>query len=83
MGGVQLRKSGLKQALAYAQLSIMNNFASVDELEEYLGEVDLVNAERLRPGWDTYFMVCLFLQAMTPLSRMTPDSPQCRRHLLH
>jgi dCMP deaminase len=59
-GGVPLRKSGLKQALAYAQLSIMNNFASVDELEKYLGEVDLLNAERLRPGWDTYFMVCLF-----------------------
>ncbi|KAJ9116417.1 hypothetical protein QFC22_004859 [Naganishia vaughanmartiniae] len=58
-GGVQLQKSGLKQALAYAQLSIMNNFASVDELEKYLSEVDLVNAERLRPGWDTYFMVCL------------------------
>ncbi|KAJ9099270.1 hypothetical protein QFC21_004151 [Naganishia friedmannii] len=63
-GGGQLRKSGLKQALAYAQLSIMNNFASVDELERYLEEVDLVNAERLRPGWDTYFMTLASLASL-------------------
>ncbi|KAJ9100967.1 hypothetical protein QFC19_005363 [Naganishia cerealis] len=55
----RLRNSGLRQTLAYAQLSIMNSFASIAEFERYLEEVNLVNGERLRPGWDTYFMVCI------------------------
>lgn len=35
----------------------MNNFPNVQELEGYLDELNLVDGERLRPGWDTYFMV--------------------------
>jgi dCMP deaminase len=49
--------AGLKHALAYAQLQVMNNFASVQELEAYLDGLNLTDGERLRPGWDTYFMV--------------------------
>lgn len=50
-------RSGLKHALAYAHLSVMNNFPDVQELERYLDELNLTDGERLRPGWDTYFMV--------------------------
>lgn len=49
--------AGLKNALAYAQLQVMNNFATVPELEAHLDTLNLTDGERLRPGWDTYFMV--------------------------
>lgn len=47
----------LRAVLAYAQLHILNNFETEEELFRHLDNVDLLNAERLRPGWDTYFMV--------------------------
>ncbi|KAI5450604.1 Deoxycytidine monophosphate (dCMP) deaminase [Naganishia albida] len=56
--------AGLKRALAYAHLSIMNNFTSVPELEEYLEELNLLDGERLRPGWDTYFMTLASLASL-------------------
>lgn len=45
----------------------MNNFTSVPELEEYLEEMNLLDGERLRPGWDTYFMVCPSVMLFIPL----------------
>ncbi len=50
--------SSLKDALSFAQLHVMNDYATREELYAYLDELDLLNGERLRPGWDTYFMVC-------------------------
>lgn len=47
----------LRAVLAYAQLHILNNFDTEEGLYRHLDTVDLLNAERLRPGWDTYFMV--------------------------
>jgi hypothetical protein len=35
----------------------MNDFDTEERLFVYLDELDLLNGERLRPGWDTYFMV--------------------------
>ena len=35
---------------------IVNSFESIPQLYEHLDELDLSNPERLRPGWDTYFM---------------------------
>ena len=37
-------------------LRIVNSFPTVPDLYDYLDELDLTNPERLRPGWDTYFM---------------------------
>ena len=36
---------------------IDNSFPTVAALYEHLDKLDLLNMERLRPGWDTYFMV--------------------------
>ncbi|KAJ3534734.1 hypothetical protein NM688_g7088 [Phlebia brevispora] len=35
---------------------IINSFETIPELYEHLEELDLINPDRLRPGWDTYFM---------------------------
>jgi hypothetical protein len=50
--------SSLKDALAFAQLHIMNDFTTTEGLYAYLDQLNLLDGERLRPGWDTYFMVC-------------------------
>ncbi|KAJ1952669.1 Deoxycytidine monophosphate (dCMP) deaminase [Linderina pennispora] len=47
----------LKRMLASANVSVTNTFGSVSELHEYLDKLDLLNSERLRPSWDTYFML--------------------------
>ncbi|KAJ2783863.1 Deoxycytidine monophosphate (dCMP) deaminase [Coemansia javaensis] len=53
----------LKRALAGANVSIENTFGSVAELHAHLERVDLTNYERLRPSWDTYFMLLSELAA--------------------
>ncbi|KAJ1961376.1 Deoxycytidine monophosphate (dCMP) deaminase [Dipsacomyces acuminosporus] len=47
----------LKRMLASANILIANTFPTLDALYEHLDKVDLLNAERLRPSWDTYFML--------------------------
>ncbi|KAJ2608868.1 Deoxycytidine monophosphate (dCMP) deaminase [Coemansia sp. RSA 1365] len=47
----------LKRVLARANVTISNSFSTVTELYEYLDKIDLTNGERLRPSWDTYFML--------------------------
>ncbi|EIW69528.1 hypothetical protein TREMEDRAFT_30583 [Tremella mesenterica DSM 1558] len=39
-----------------AQVHVYNNFPTVDAFWTYLDQLDLLDQERLRPGWDTYFM---------------------------
>jgi dCMP deaminase len=39
-------------------LRIINSFESTSSLNAYLESLDLLNMDRLRPTWDTYFMVC-------------------------
>lgn len=63
--------AGLKNALAYAQLQVMNNFATVPELEAHLDTLNLTDGERLRPGWDTYFMVSRWKVHWTSLTTTT------------
>lgn len=36
---------------------VNNSFDSLSALYSHLDDVDLMDVERLRPGWDTYFMV--------------------------
>ncbi|KAG6817967.1 hypothetical protein H0H87_012435 [Tephrocybe sp. NHM501043] len=36
---------------------IFNSFKTISGLHSYLEELNLLDPERLRPGWDAYFMV--------------------------
>ncbi|KAJ1814627.1 Deoxycytidine monophosphate (dCMP) deaminase [Coemansia sp. RSA 2598] len=47
----------LKRVLASANVSIANTFPTIEELHMYLDRIDLTNGERIRPSWDTYFML--------------------------
>ncbi|KAI8323145.1 hypothetical protein GQ54DRAFT_121046 [Martensiomyces pterosporus] len=47
----------LKRMLASANVLIANTFPTIDDLYEHLDRIDLLNGERLRPSWDTYFML--------------------------
>ncbi|OCF55213.1 dCMP deaminase [Kwoniella mangroviensis CBS 10435] len=49
-------QTDFKRSLSLAQISICNNFPTVHDLEGYLDKLNLVDEERLRPSWDTYFM---------------------------
>lgn len=40
-----------------ANLSIINTAQTLEDLWKTLDNLDLTNTERLRPRWDTYFMV--------------------------
>ncbi|KAJ1867035.1 hypothetical protein LPJ78_001352 [Coemansia sp. RSA 989] len=47
----------LRRVLASANVTIANTFATIEELYAHLDKIDLTNKERLRPSWDTYFML--------------------------
>ncbi|KAJ1773583.1 Deoxycytidine monophosphate (dCMP) deaminase [Coemansia sp. RSA 1813] len=47
----------MRRALAGAHVSIANLFPSIGALHMHLGQLDLLNGERIRPSWDTYFML--------------------------
>jgi dCMP deaminase len=51
----------MRSLLSHAHLTIMNDFDTILALEAHLDEVNLLDPERLRPGWDGYFMVSLTL----------------------
>ncbi|EIW64353.1 deoxycytidine monophosphate deaminase [Trametes versicolor FP-101664 SS1] len=39
-----------------AGVQVMNSFETISGLHEHLAELNLLDPERLRPDWDTYFM---------------------------
>ena len=39
-----------------AHMHVVNNFDTIAALHVHLGQLDILNPERLRPGWDSYFM---------------------------
>ncbi|KAJ1863774.1 Deoxycytidine monophosphate (dCMP) deaminase [Coemansia sp. RSA 2703] len=47
----------LKRVLSSANVSIANTFPTREDLFQYLDKIDLTNGERIRPSWDTYFML--------------------------
>ncbi|KAK8869968.1 hypothetical protein IAR55_000538 [Kwoniella newhampshirensis] len=49
-------QTDFRRTLSLAHISICNNFPDVSALHWYLDRLDLLDEERLRPGWDTYFM---------------------------
>lgn len=46
---------------SFVDVTIVNDFTSIEHLRQHLSELDLLNRERLRPSWDSYFMVSLLL----------------------
>lgn len=51
-----------------AHISVTNNFSNLPELHAHLDSLSLCGPERLRPGWDDYFMVSLILGSLESLS---------------
>ncbi|KAJ2008692.1 hypothetical protein H4R26_000011 [Coemansia thaxteri] len=47
----------LKRVLSSANVSIANTFTTLANLHAHLDKIDLLNPERIRPSWDTYFML--------------------------
>lgn len=57
--------SDFRRILTLAHVHVDNNFTDVSALNWYLDRLDLLDEERLRPGWDTYFMVRLIHHTMS------------------
>ncbi|KAJ2745225.1 Deoxycytidine monophosphate (dCMP) deaminase [Coemansia sp. BCRC 34301] len=47
----------LKRVLSSANVTIANTFPTLSDLHLHLDHLDLLNPERIRPSWDTYFML--------------------------
>lgn len=65
-------QTDFKRVLNTANISICNNFPTVPALYAYLDELNLLDEERLRPGWDTYFMVRTLHPALQPEETIMP-----------
>ena len=50
-------RSSIHELERLAHLRIDNPFQSVFDFHAHLDSLDLLNVDRLRPHWDTYFMV--------------------------
>ena len=49
--------SPLHSLQKYVTLHVVNNFDSVTALRSYLDDINILDGDRLRPSWDSYFMV--------------------------
>ncbi len=49
--------SPLHSLQQYVTLHVINNLDSIDALHSYLDDINLLDANRLLPNWDSYFMV--------------------------
>ena len=49
--------SSIQELQRLVHLRIDNPFKSISEFHAHLDSLDLLNVDRLRPKWDTYFMV--------------------------
>lgn len=47
----------LRRPSPQIKLKIINSFHSIAEFHRHLDSLDITDAQRLRPQWDTYFMV--------------------------
>lgn len=39
-----------------SHINLVNNYSTINELEECISKLDLENTQRVRPSWDSYFM---------------------------
>jgi dCMP deaminase len=54
---------GLQPLISRATVRLLNTSTSLAHLYAKLGKLDIPNPDRLRPGWDTYFMALASLAA--------------------
>lgn len=59
-------QSDLARLLSSATLRISNGFSDLEGLYRHLDSIDLLDEERLRPGWDLYFMASISTSPSTP-----------------
>ncbi|KAI0257220.1 cytidine deaminase-like protein [Lactifluus subvellereus] len=64
IGNNQVELSPLHSLQKYVTLHVINNFDSVGALRSYLDEINLLDTNRLRPSWDSYFMTLASLASM-------------------
>ncbi|CAD6566677.1 MAG: Deoxycytidine monophosphate (dCMP) deaminase [Tremellales sp. Tagirdzhanova-0007] len=57
-------QTDFRRVVNLASLRIYNNFSTISSFHAYLHETNLLNEERLRPGWDTYFMTLASLASL-------------------
>ncbi|KAL4070649.1 cytidine deaminase-like protein [Scleroderma citrinum] len=48
--------AGLHALHSFVKLNVINTFQTVSDLHDHLDALNILNAERLRPRWDSYFM---------------------------
>ncbi|RSH91202.1 Deoxycytidine monophosphate (dCMP) deaminase [Saitozyma podzolica] len=60
-------QTDFRRVMSLASVSICNNFPSLPALYAFLAQLNLLDEERLRPGWDTYFMSPTLGSASRPL----------------
>jgi dCMP deaminase len=49
-------RTSLQHLISRATVRLLNTSPSLADLYAHLGKLDITNPDRLRPGWDTYFM---------------------------
>jgi hypothetical protein len=64
-------RSPIQELEKLVHLRIDNPFQSVPDLHAHLDSLDLLNVDRLRPQWDTYFMV----RTVAGVSSFPPPTP--------
>ena len=57
------REQGMACILERAEVRLLNQTSSLQQLHNSLRELDLTNHKRLRPDWDEYFMQLASLAA--------------------
>ncbi|QSL65051.1 hypothetical protein MERGE_002356 [Pneumocystis wakefieldiae] len=57
-------ESGIAHLFNKAQIKIINNYNSISEFYQVLDRIDLINENRFRPSWDSYFMYLASLAAL-------------------
>lgn len=56
-------QNGLQPLISRATVRLLNTSSSLAHLYATLGKLDIPNPDRLRPGWDSYFMALASLAA--------------------
>ena len=68
-------RTSIQELEKLVHIRIDNSFLSVSEFHAHLDSLDLLNVDRLRPQWDTYFMVRKMIPFLSPfLSPFIPSS---------
>jgi dCMP deaminase len=73
LNGRQTPTTALRSFRNLVNIHVANVFDSLPALYSHLDDTNFLNPERLRPGWDTYFMVTVHCAVSDVILH-------CRRH---